>query len=530
MQEPGVEILWVLAVASLLLLFFSAAYIFVTVKSHREIVEAQRAQFDDVSRSERKYRGLFENCWAGIMTFDVDNWAVVNSNRAMWRIFGCESQDEFQKSLAKFPASAILQIKGSLLHDYSVDRLEIETTRMDGEILWIQFSAEITSEDRRAQAVVVDMTERKHSGEKIREQSSLLDQTQDAILLIDFDGRVKYWNGGAAQTYGWKNEDALDRQFADLFCEGANNENFTSPMEDIIRFNKWRGEQHHKRKDGKEILVESRWKVVERSNHGRSLVMIVNSDITEKRKLELQAVRAQRMESIAVLTGGLAHDLHNILAPLSLSIHILQKRLSGKSSLAILRAIEEPVQSGVELVKNILTYGKGISGDRVRIRIEDVLSPALEKVTSDSCGNIRLVRHFDGQKMSVLGDSTQLRQVFLNLCVNARDAMPDGGTLTAKAVDFETNTSLLDLFPSAEAGPYVEISISDTGRGIPAEDLERIFEPFFTTKGGIGGTGLGLSVVHGIVTSHRGYVVAESLVGEGSTFRIFLPAVVDRTN
>jgi two-component system cell cycle sensor histidine kinase/response regulator CckA len=464
------------------------------------------------------------------MTFSIEDWRISISNQHIWRIFRCESQNELQKCVLDLPPDSLHRIQNALLHNESVDNSEIKTLRKDGQELWILLSARTTTERSLAQAVVVDITERRQSEQKIREQSALLDQTQDAIFVIDCKGRISYWNSGAELTYGWKSVEAVGCAAIDLLYDSSREEDFHSSLEDVRQYNEWAGEQVHKRKDGKEILVESRWKTVDKKTEGQRMIMIVNSDITEKRRLEQQSVRAQKMESIAVLTGGLAHDLQNILAPVKMSIDMLKDDLPGDSSNKLLKAIEERTRSGLEMVRNILTYGKGIKGERIEVHVSEVLEQVLTMMFSEPSDGFQVVRNFHQQKWAVLGDPHQLKQAFMNLCVNARESMTEGGVLTVEARDLDTDEKLLEHYPNAETGPYVLIRISDTGMGIPKEHLDRIFEPFFTMKEGSGGTGLGLSVVHGIVASHKGYITVASELGRGTVFGVYLPAVVSSTN
>ena len=526
MQTTGVEILTVFAVGSLVMLFLAAAYIFVTVRSYQRIAAAEKSKYDEVFRSEKKYRSLFENSLAGIMTFHLGDFAIKNSNRAIKTIFACESQEELQRCFTEFPSHLLQETQSVLATGRSIDNREVRTVRKDGTELWVLFSARMETHDMLAHAIVLDITDRKHYEEKIKEQNALLDQTQDAILVIDSKGRIQYWNSGATLTFGWTADEVMGRSIEEFLYDELRKGDFHSSLEDIHQLGEWGGEQYHKKKDGKEILLDSHWKTIEGRGNGQSFIMIVGSDITEKRRLELQSTRSQKMESIAVLTGGLAHDLHNILAPLNMSIHVLRSRLKGESNASLIKAIEGPIHDGVELVKNILTYSKGIAGERIRVCIKDVLVPVIEKIERESGGNILVQKEIDLQKRPVLGDPTQLKQVFLNLCVNARDAMPQGGTLAVEAADLDSNERLLTRFPSAEQGLYVAVSVADTGNGIPAEDAERVFEPFFSTKG-TEGTGLGLSVVQGIVTSHKGYVTVESTEGQGTKFTVYLPAILD---
>lgn len=524
MQIAGIDILWVILGGTVILLTFTVAYVVLTMSSHQRVVQAQKARLEEVIRSEEKYRGLFDNALAGIMQFSPETLKIYDSNEAIRSIYGCSSQDELQSCIHQLSADSLSQIRGSLMESGFVRGLEIQTARPDGKELWILFSARMTKAPLLAQAIVVDITQRKQFEEKNKEQSALLDQTRDAIMVVDGSGIVTFWNAGAELTYGWPKESALGRSISDLLFAPAKVSEFQEAMEDISQFGEWNGEQIHTRKDGKEILVESHWRTVERRSIGKNYILIVNLDITEKKRLEGQFLRTRKMESIALLTSGMAHDLQNILAPISISIPLLRQRLSDESGLAILRVVEESAHSGLDLVKNIMTYGRGIAGERVVLNVDFILEQVLTMVKQSLPESISIEKRVNGRPCLVSGDLNQLKQVFLNLCVNARDAMPSGGKLVLEISHAESDESLLEDHPDAEAGPYVIVGVSDTGKGIPDENLDRIFEPFFTTREQGEGTGLGLSIAHGIVQSHSGYITVKSVVGRGTSFRIFFPA------
>jgi len=524
---PDLDIALVVVGGSLILLLFAVLYVFVMVSSHRRVVDAQESKLREIRKSEEKYRGLFDNALAGILKFSVDDWIVHDANEAIQTLFGCASAEELQRCIKNLPAPALEVIRRSLLTSGFIAGLEIEANRKDGDEVWILFSAKITKGDNLAQAVVVDITKRKQFEVKIREQSALLDQTRDAIMVVDDRGIVTFWNSGAELMYGWSRDDVVGRAISELLYNDSKNEDFHAAMEDIRQFSEWYGEHYHRRKDGREILVESRWRTVEKASRGRSYILIVNSDVTEKKRLEAQFIRAQKMESIALLTGGMAHDLQNILAPISMSIPLLRKKLSDESSLAILQAVEESAHSGLDLVKNIMTYGRGIAGERVTLNVDQILDQVLNMVKQGLPEGIDLERRTNGRSSLVSGDMNQLKQVFLNLCVNARDSMPSGGTLSLDVTHSVSDESLLEFYPEAEPGPYVVVKVSDTGKGIPEEDLDRIFEPFFTTREHGEGTGLGLSIAQGIVKSHNGHITVNSVAGHGTTFRVYLPALDD---
>ena len=525
MRIPDIDILLVVVGGSAILLLFAAAYVFVMISSHRRVVDAQESKLREVQRSEQKYRSLFDNSLAGIVTYFSDSWEVVDCNEAVRSLFGCSSQEELRDCFLNLPADARARIRETVLKEGSITEYELQTSRMDGAELWILFSAKLIGDGHLAQAVVIDITKRKQFEETIKEQSALLDQTRDAILVIDERGIVTFWNAGAELMYGWPKEIIVDRGICEFLYSEPKKADFRAAMEDIAQFKEWNGEQVHRRKDGKEILVESRWRTIEKASRGKTFILIVNSDVTEKKRVEAQFIRAQKMESIALLTGGMAHDLHNILAPIAMSIPLLSRKLSDDSSRAILRAVEQSAQSGLDLVRNILTYGRGIVGERVALNVEEVLEQVLNIVSQGSSAVIEVERRWNGQCAQVSGDMNQLKQVFLNLCVNARDAMPSGGTLTVGIEQSESDEQLLEFYPDADQGPYVVVTVSDTGRGIPEEDLDRIFEPFFTTREEGEGTGLGLSIAHGIVKSHSGFITVHSAIDDGTTFRVYLPVL-----
>jgi len=250
----------------------------------------------------------------------------------------------------------------------------------------------------------------------------------------------------------------------------------------------------------------------------------IHADITELKKLEQQFFRAQRLESIGTLAGGIAHDLNNVLAPIVMSVDLLKLEEKDARRLSILTMIEGSAKRGADMVRQMLLFGRGVEGRRVKVAVQQLVSE-VEKIANDT-----FLKHFRVQTRvapdlwTVLGDPTQLYQVLLNLAVNARDAMPDGGTLTISAENLVIDPHHAALNPEAQPGPYITLQVEDTGTGMEPEVIEQIFDPFFTTKELGKGTGLGLSTSLAIVKSHGGFVRVESELGRGTKFRISLPA------
>ncbi|MBN1396456.1 MAG: PAS domain S-box protein, partial [Bacteroidetes bacterium] len=354
-------------------------------------------------------------------------------------------------------------------------------------------------------------------------QAMLLDEAQDAIIVTDYSGNIKFWNNGAELIYGWTRKQASGSFVRDLIFDTEFLKEYDLAIEDLLQFGEWYGEQHHLNKAGDELLIQSRWKKVESALTGKKNILIVNTDITEKKRQELRLLRAQKMESIALLTGGIAHDLQNVLAPVSMSINLLREKMKDEASSKVLNAVEESAKSGLDLIKNIVAYGHGIPGERESVNLSDLLDSILTIVKQSLPEAIHVTKQAEKRNYTVLGDVNQLKQVFLNIVVNAKDAMPGGGELAIGIEQVKIDEVSLDLYPDAHEGEYYLVNVRDTGQGIPEDCIERIFEPFYTTKANGNGTGLGLSIALGIIKSHSGFITVNSVLNKGTEFRIYLP-------
>ncbi len=252
-------------------------------------------------------------------------------------------------------------------------------------------------------------------------------------------------------------------------------------------------------------------------------------DITERRTLEQQFLRVQRMESIGTLASGIAHDLNNVLSPILLSIPLLREAESREAREPLLATIEAVAQRGAELVRQVLTFARGVEGRRLDVALGQTLRELATITTETFPKSITTRLVLPDDLPPVLGDPTQLHQVAMNLLVNARDAMPQGGTLTLRAALRTLVGNEVGLFDEARPGRYVMLEVEDTGDGIPQGMIDRIFEPFYTTKAVGQGTGLGLSTSLAIVKSHGGIIRVYSEPEVGTCFRVYLPAASDGT-
>jgi two-component system cell cycle sensor histidine kinase/response regulator CckA len=367
-----------------------------------------------------------------------------------------------------------------------------------------------------------DITDRKLAEEQIAEQAALLDSAQDAILVRDLDGKILFWNRGAERLYGWKGEEAIGRDVGQLLHPDP--KVFVQKNAQMLANGEWSGEIRHVTKDQRKLTVESRWTLIrDREGRPRS-VLGINTDITEKKKIEAQFLRAQRMESIGTLAGGIAHDLNNILSPIMMSIDILKATTDHPQAQSILETIGVSAKRGADIVRQVLSFARGLDGERIEIQPKHLIKD-LEQIIQDTFPkDIRLQFSVPSDTWTILGDPTQVHQVLLNLCVNARDAMPNGGNLTVEIENCVLDEHYAAMSLQAKPGSYVKMSVTDMGMGIPAEILDKIFEPFFTTKDVNKGTGLGLSTTLAIVKSHEGLINVYSEPGKGTTFHVYFPA------
>lgn len=374
---------------------------------------------------------------------------------------------------------------------------------------------------------VSDETEHLEAIGTLRQQAELLDRARDAIMVLELDDSIAYWNAGATRTYGWEPSEAVGRSVLDLLY--ADPEVLETATTRVLESGEWNGEVQHLHKDGSHLWVECRWSLVRDDEGNPRRILAIHTDVTEKRKLTAQFLRAQRMESIGTLAGGIAHDLNNVLAPILLSVEMLQTGDwdDPEARRESLETIEASASRGAEMVRQVLVFARGVEGSRVSVDLHRVVAELGRVVRDTFPKNIRFESSLSEHLWPLAGDPTQVHQVLMNLFVNARDAMAGrAGALRLRAENLEIDEQDSSVIPDAPPGRYVHISVEDTGAGIPPEIVDQIFDPFFTTKEVGGGTGLGLSTVDTIVRSHKGFLNVYSEPNRGTRFRIYLPASI----
>ena len=419
----------------------------------------------------------------------------------------------------RHPDKPVIIVSGTMGEEAAVESLKRGATDY---VLKHQL-ARLPAAVKRAISDARELALRQQAEEKIREQAALLDLAQDAILVRDLNDRVLYWNKSAERLYGWAAAEALGRNAAELLYEGESLA-LKRACEQVLERGEWTGELEQVTRDGRPITVESRWTLVRDQSGAPKSKLILNTDLTERKKLEAQFLRAQRFETIGALAGGIAHDLGNMLTPILIGTEALANDTSGNLSRKMLQTMHTSARHGLDMIKQILAFARGVGGEPTLLNIRALLDEMQELARQTFPRSIRTEIHSNPQLFPVLGNPTQLRQVLLNLCVNARDAMPTGGFLKLSAENAALENKVTPLQAEPISGPYVALAVSDTGHGIEPHVLKKIFEPFFTTKEPGKGTGLGLSTVQGIVKSHGGFLDVVSEIGKGTIFTVFVPA------
>jgi PAS domain S-box-containing protein len=519
-----------------------------TIFQHRAARMAIATDVTEREQAHRKLRQSEANLALAQQIAHMGSWEVDLTNREeraknpprwsdeTFRIFGFEP-GEIEVTHDSF-FHLLLPEERQLARDTFIQQLRTgDRYSVDHRIVWpdgTQRIVHVQSDTVRDSAgrlvktmgTVQDLTESRRAERVLREQAELINLAQDAILVHNLDGTLRMWNLGAERLYGWTASEMFGKRVADLLADETGPVAAANDL--LLQNGEWRGELHQICKDGRKIIVSCRWTLV-RDEHGEpESVLVINTDMTEQKNLEGQFLRSQRLESIGTLAAGVAHDLNNILAPILLVTPLLRGDLAGEDKEKFLSLVQASAARGANIVKQVLTFARGADGARVLVQ-PIYLVEEVAKITGETFPKSITIRTRHSENLWLVeGDPTQLQQVLLNLCVNARDAMPDGGTLRLEAENFQVDDHYASMTPGAKPGPHVLIQVTDTGSGIPRHVIDKIFDPFFTTKEIGQGTGLGLSTVLGIVKSYGGFVNVYSETGH-TTFRIFLPASASAT-
>ena len=504
-------------------------YQYVAVR--HDIMSCKRAE-EALAESESRLleqKDLLEQTHDAIFTWQLED-GVIYWNKNAERLYGYTQAEVLGRKIYE-----LLKTVYPVSFDDYVAKLkrenrwegELRQTTKDGKQIYVE-SRQVISQTGDGEFIVLetsrDITKRKFSDERILQQASLLDKAQDAILVCDLNHRIIFWNKGAERVYGWKAAEVLGREIGAAIGEGDDTV-IKKASEILAQKDEWLKETAHYTKDERKIIVVSRWTMVRNEIGQPDYFLVINTDITNLKQAEEQLYRAQRMESIGTLAGGIAHDLNNVLSPILMSVEMLQSdELIDENGQPWLSIIRENTERGASLIKQVLTFARGAEGERINVQLRHLVRDLI-KVLGETLPKIITVKFNVAPELETIsGDPTQIHQVLMNLSVNARDAMPDGGTLTITAQNITLDENYARVNIEAHAGKYVLFEVKDTGTGMSPEIVNRIFDPFYTTKEVGKGTGLGLSTALSIVKSHGGFINTYSEPNRGTKFSVYLPA------
>ncbi len=490
-------------------------------------VTEQRRLEDELRESEARYRTLIEESPDGV--FLLDEGLFRFTNRRFLQMFRttsaecvgrlgplalCAAEDRpklatyLQERLSSPAPGSTVSFTG-LRPDGSRLECELQATRvvLHGKPLLL--------------GTVRDLTEQRRVAEMLHFQASLLEQVQDAIVATDWEGKVVYWNRAAEALYGWLASDAVGREF-DALVQPEARDTLARLRHHLLRDGSWRGELQHRTADGRQAWLSASLSV-QRDPQGRPVGVVgVYRDITAHKRLEEELLQAQKMESIGTLAGGIAHDFNNILGTIVGYLGLLKEELPTTPELQrYFEVLERSALRASELTRQLLGFARKGKFEVRPVDLARLCGEVVELFRSTLPPSVQLRAHFPPDLPLVEGDASQLHQAILNLCMNARDAMPEGGLLELLLQPV--------IAPDPASGdppvlrPYVCLTVRDTGVGMDEHVKARMFEPFFTTKGPGKGTGLGLAMVYGIVRNHGGFLEVDSEVGKGTAVRMFLP-------
>jgi len=492
-----------------------------------DITERRRSEAQ--MRDAWSYLGaVIDTAPLGIVACD-EQGQMQTANEAAAKMLGGTVAQLLQQNFRKLEPwkdAGLLEVAERALAQRRPEQLDTHHTTTFGNEVWLalQFVPFQRGENWHLLALITDRSEQLKATAQLELQAAALAAAANVIVITDPQGEIEWVNDAFTRVTGFSRAEALGKN-PRILKSGHHSREFYRQMWQTISAGKvWHGEISNLRKDGTPFEADVTITPVKNAAGQIAHYISIKQDITDKKHLEKLFLRAQRLEGIGLLAGGIAHDLNNVLAPILMGADELKMMTEDAAVQHQLDSIAQSAQRGAGIVKQVLTFARGIEGERVSLQPKHIIKEMVRLARETFPPNLHVQTNVPADLWPVLGDPTQLHQVLLNLSVNARDAMPDGGELNFSARNAQVDPLLAQSYPGAKPGPHVVMRVQDNGMGIPPEVMERIFEPFFTTKELGKGTGLGLSTALGIVRSHGGFVTVESTARKGAAFEVYLPA------
>jgi PAS domain S-box-containing protein len=500
------------------------------VWSFRDITARMRAEAA-LRESEERYRLLFERAPDLIFAL-APTGAITTLNHAFEAITGWPAAEWLGRPFHPLIHSDNRSLASDwfqlLLRGERAPAVELHMRTAAGGFRDIEitgFPSRLSGGQLEVQGIGRDVTERNVAEHLRREQNEILSNSHEGVMIVNLANKVSLWNHGAETIFGWPAADALGRPPEELL--GLSDPGVVPKLHAVAAAEEfWNGELRAKTRDGRTLVVDCRSTLVsDKAGRPRARLNFL-TDITEKKLLEERFLHAQRIESIGMLAAGIAHDLNNVLAPIIFAAPMLRGSLPAERDRRILDTLETSAQRGAGLVKQILGFAHTTSGEFRSTQVKHLARDIVGVIAETFPKSIEFRHDVPADLWPVQGNPTQIHQVLMNLCVNARDAMPQGGVLSLAMANRRLDAAEVSKIPGSRPGDWVELTVSDTGTGIAPDVLEKIWTPFYTTKGVGRGTGLGLTTIRSIVANHHGFISLDTAVGLGTTFTVFLPALV----
>ena len=498
----------------------------------RDVTERMRAE-EALRESEERYRSLFQNNHAVMLLIDPETADIVDANPAACSFYGWGHEELTSKKISAIntlPEEQIFQ---------EIERVKSEQSKhlffrhrlARGEIVDVEvFSGPITLNGMKLlYSIVHDITERKQAIEALRDSEekyrTALEANPDPVAVYDIEGKVVYFNPAFTRVFGWSLGERLGNKM-DVFVPEENWSETKMMIQRVLAGESFSGiESRRYTKEGKIIPVSISGAVL-RDMDGNPVGSVINlRDISQQKNLESQLQHAQKMEAVGTLAGGIAHDFNNLLQAIQgYTELLLMRKKEGDQGFRELREVIRASKRGAELTQQLLTFSRKVESKRKPLDLNQEVGELRQLLERTLPKMIEVEFNLAHDLRKINADSAQLKQVLMNLAVNAKDAMPEGGKLVIETQNITLDQEFCKRYAEVKPGDYVLLSMADTGHGMEKETLEHIFDPFYTTKEVGKGTGLGLAIVYGIVKNHEGYVMCYSRPGSGASFSIYLPA------
>jgi hypothetical protein len=502
-----------------------------TVTAARAAAELEhRLALRIIAESEAHFHSLLEEMTAGVIVTDMED-VITFVNRQMSELSGYAGGEMLGRlaSTLLIPEEdrRLLYERNERRRQGLTERYDATLKRKDGTVFSAQISAtphrNVRGEVVGTLALVASTVPGPRQPVSPGGEEGLLEQVQDAVFVCDAEDRILFWNNAAASLYGWTAEEVRGKLSAEILHTEQIHRLGGAAHTTLVE-GYWAGELRQQRKDGDMVLVDSSWTLIRDAEGRAKSVLVICTDITGKRELEVYELRARHMEGISSLVSALAADLDAMLTPVMLAVPAITGKIDDDSSRQAVAIVAANARRGMETANQVLALADNAGSGKGLLDPAEILAETARLVQAGLPESIPLEKAFEHGLWAIPGTAPQIQQILQNICTNAREAMPDGGVLRIAAENLLIEAQTVAAIPHALPGKYVVITVSDTGRGIPPEIIGKVFEPFFTTKPSGRTTGLGLSTAAAIARNHRGFINIFSVPSQGTNVKVYLPA------